>query len=56
MEHHIKNILGSLDTNHDILFRNSSNRPPRLSKFLGTSETYTTTAYCRILPTLDHHV
>ena len=42
MEHRIKNILGSLDTNHAILFwnYNSSNRPPRLSKFLGTSETY----------------
>jgi hypothetical protein len=45
------------DTNHDSLLKNTTyTGPPRLRYLFYVVQTQTTTAYWRILPTLDHHV
>ena len=48
---------GCSDTNHDSLLQNTTyTGPPRLRYLFQVVQTQTTTAYCTILPTLDHHV
>jgi hypothetical protein len=45
------------NTNHDSLLKNTTyTGPPRLRYLFHVVQTQTTTVYCRILPTLDHHV
>jgi hypothetical protein len=49
-------LCGS-DTNYDSLLKNTTyTGPPRLRYLFHVVQTQTTTAYWRILPTLDHHV
>ena len=46
-----------IDTNHNSLLWNATyTRPPRLRYIFQVVQTQTTTAYCGMLPTLDHHV
>ena len=47
----------SSDTNHNSLLQNATyTGPSRLRYLFQVVQTQTTKAYCRMLPTLDHHV
>ena len=48
---------GSSDAKYDVLLQNITyTRPPRLRYFFQVVQIQSTTAYCRILPAMDHHI